>query len=40
MRLGLLHLYATGHVNPWLAVAAGLIDRGIEVIDFNILDDA
>jgi zeaxanthin glucosyltransferase len=40
MKLGLLHLYATGHINPSLALAAGLIDRGIEVIDFNILDNA
>jgi len=40
MKLGLLHLYATGHLNPSLALAAGLVDRGIEVIDFNILDNA
>jgi len=40
VKLGLLHLYATGHMNPSIALAAGLIDRGIEVIDFNILDNA
>ena len=40
MKLGLLHLYAAGHLNPSLALAAGLVERGVEVIDFNILDNA
>ncbi|RRA47354.1 nucleotide disphospho-sugar-binding domain-containing protein [Acidipila sp. EB88] len=37
-RIGFLVLYATGHLNPSIALARGLAQRGHEVVFFNVPD--
>lgn len=39
-RIGILTLYATGHLNPSLALAAALRERGHEPVFFNLPDTA
>jgi zeaxanthin glucosyltransferase len=37
-RIGFITLYATGHLNPSIALARALEQKGLEVVFFNILD--